>query len=212
MFQIRLKELREQARISQYKLAKEIGVSQSTVGMWENGSNKPEHSKLIALSNFFNVSVDYLLDISDVKEKENDTLGSFSNIIPFSEVIKKRVPVLGDIACGKPIYAEEQYGDFIDCGVDADFALTCRGNSMIDARINDGDLVFIKKQDIVENGAIAAVIIDNEATLKRVFFYPETKKLILQAANPQYEPLVYIGAELENVRILGRAIAFQSML
>lgn len=212
MFQIRLKELREQARISQYKLAKEIGVSQSTVGMWENGSNKPEHSKLIALSNFFNVSVDYLLDISDVKEKENDTLSSFSNIIPFSEVIKKRVPVLGDIACGKPIYAEEQYGDFIDCGVDADFALTCRGDSMIDARINDGDLVFIKKQDIVENGAIAAVIIDSEATLKRVFFYPETKKLILQAANPQYEPLVYIGAELENVRILGRAIAFQSML
>ena len=134
------------------------------------------------------------------------------DVVPFSSIVKKRVQVLGDIACGEPIYAQEQYGDFIDCGVDADFALTCKGDSMQDARINDGDLVFIKKQEVVENGAIAAVIIDNEATLKRVFYYPETEKLVLQAANPKYEPFVYIGAELENVRILGKAVAFQSLL
>ena len=208
----RIKELRQEQKLTQIQLAQRLFVDQTAVSKWEKEIAFPSAEMQRKLADLFNVSIDYLLGRTDTKEKENDTLNSFSNIIPFSEVIRKRVPVLGDIACGQPIYAEEQYGDFVDCGVDADFALTCRGNSMIDARINDGDLVFIKKQDIVENGAIAAVIIDNEATLKRVFFYPETKKLILQAANPQYEPLVYIGAELENVRILGRAIAFQSML
>ena len=208
----RIKELRQEQKLTQIQLAQRLFVDQTAVSKWEKEIAFPSAEMQRKLADLFNVSIDYLLGRTDTKEKENDTLNSFSNIIPFSEVIRKRVPVLGDIACGQPIYAEEQYGDFVDCGVDADFALTCRGNSMIDARINDGDLVFIKKQDIVENGAIAAVIIDNEATLKRVFYYPETKKLILQAANPQYEPLVYIGAELENVRILGRAVAFQSML
>lgn len=208
----RIKELRKEAKITQKELAKLLFVEQSAVSQWENEHTFPTAEMQRKIAELFNVSTDYLLGRSDIKEKENDVLNSFSNIIPFSEVIKKRVPVLGDIACGEPIFAQEQYGDFIDCGVDADFALTCRGDSMIDARINDGDLVFIKKQDMVENGAIAAVIIDNEATLKRVFYYPETKKLVLQAANPKYEPYVYVDDELENIRILGRAVAFQSML
>ena len=81
---------------------------------------------------------------------------------------------------------------------------------MIGAGIHDGDIVFIRKQDIVDNGQVAAVIIDNEATLKRVYFYPDKAKLVLQAENPQYEPLVYVGEELEDIHILGRAIAYQS--
>jgi len=189
-------------------MSKIFFIDQTTVSQWETGKTFPSAEMQQKLADYFDVSIDYLLGRSDTKEKNN----TIPNVVPFSEIVKKRVPVLGNIACGEPIFAQEQYGDFVDCGVDADFALTCKGDSMIDARINDGDLVFIKKQDTVENGAIAAVIIDNDATLKRVFYYPETQKLILQAANPKYEPFVYIGAELENVRILGRAVAFQSLL
>jgi len=204
----RIKELRKERKITQLEMSKIFFIDQTTVSQWETGKTFPSAEMQQKLADYFDVSIDYLLGRSDTKEKNN----TIPNVVPFSEIVKKRVPVLGNIACGEPIFAQEQYGDFVDCGVDADFALTCKGDSMIDARINDGDLVFIKKQDTVENGAIAAVIIDNDATLKRVFYYPETQKLILQAANPKYEPFVYIGAELENVRILGRAVAFQSLL
>ena len=83
---------------------------------------------------------------------------------------------------------------------------------MIGARIMDGDIVFIREQTIVENGEIAAVIIDDEATLKRVYYYKDSGKLILQAENPKYSPLIYEGEELNSIRILGKAIAFESNL
>ena len=76
----------------------------------------------------------------------------------------------------------------------------------------DGDIVFIREQPMVNNGEIAAVIIDDEATLKRVYYYPEKQKLMLVPENTKYEPLVYIGEELEQIRILGLAVAFQSDL
>ncbi|MBR3866113.1 MAG: XRE family transcriptional regulator, partial [Clostridia bacterium] len=86
----------------------------------------------------------------------------------------------------------------------------CKGDSMINARIFDGDTVFIREQDMVENGEIAAVVIGDEATLKRVYYYPEDGKMVLAAENSAYSPLVYQGAELEQIRIIGKAIAFQS--
>ena len=94
----------------------------------------------------------------------------------------------------------------------ADFCLKAKGDSMINARIFDGDIVFIKQMPMVENGEIAAVIIDNEATLKRVYYYPEKHKLILNPENPAYEPLVYINEELDTIRILGKAVCFMSSL
>ena len=81
---------------------------------------------------------------------------------------------------------------------------------MIGARIFDGDIVFIRSQESVDNGDIAAVIIREEATLKRVYYYPEEGKLILTPENPRYEPLVYLGDDLNSIRILGKAVAFQS--
>ena len=99
-----------------------------------------------------------------------------------------------------------------DMDIDADFCLTAKGDSMINARIYDGDIVFIKKMPIVDNGDIAAVIIDDEATLKRVYYYPEKNKLVLQAENPKYEPFVYLNEELEQIRILGKAVYFMSKL
>ena len=136
----------------------------------------------------------------------------YSKLTPFSKLERKRVPIVGSIACGKPIYAEEQYGEYVLSDVDADFALYCKGDSMVGARIHDGDLVFIRKQANVENGEIAAVVIDDDATLKRIYFYPAQQKLILSPENPSYEPLVFIGEELDSIHILGKAVAFQSLL
>ena len=120
--------------------------------------------------------------------------------------------MLGEIACGNPIFADEDRESYVKAGtnVNADFCLTARGDSMIGARIFDGDIVFCRSQSTVENGEIAVVVIEDEATLKRVYFYPEKKKLVLQAENPKYEPFVYVGDELSEIRIMGKAIAFQS--
>ena len=94
--------------------------------------------------------------------------------------------------------------------IDADFALIMRGDSMINARIFDGDIVYIRQQDMVENGEIAAVLIDGEATLKRVKLYED--HISLEPENPQYRPLVYWGEEMNTVRILGKAVAFTSVV
>ena len=119
---------------------------------------------------------------------------------------------MGEIACGEPRFASEDRESYIEASTDiqADFCLKAKGDSMINARIQDGDIVFIREQPSVYNGEIAAVVIDDEATLKRVFYYPEKDLFILKAENPKYDDLVYSKSELDNIRILGKAIAFQS--
>ena len=115
---------------------------------------------------------------------------------------------------GCPWDAEQTHESFINVAdqLDADFCLKAHGDSMIGARIHDGDVVFIRSQSAVENGEIAAVIINDEATLKRVYYYPTEGKLVLSPENPRYAPLVYVGHELESVKIIGKAVAFQSVV
>ena len=124
----------------------------------------------------------------------------------------KKFRVLGEIACGQPIYANEEYETYIEasCDIKADFCLIARGDSMINARIFDGDVVFIRNQPDVENGEIAAVIIDDEATLKRVFKHEN--RVELRPENPMHKSLNYEGEELNHIRILGKAVAFQSCI
>ena len=133
-----------------------------------------------------------------------------SNIIPFPEMNK--VPLIGAIACGAPILAQEHVEDYVDMPrhIHADFALTCKGDSMINARIFDGDIVYIRQQDTVENGEIAAVLLDCEATLKRVKLYPD--HISLEPENPQYRPIVLWGEDMNTVSIIGKAVAFTSTI
>lgn len=203
----RVNELRKKMGYSQQKLAKILNVHQTAISQWETGRTCPDIEVATKMSKIFNVSLDYLLGN---KEKKSPEL-NIKNILPIKT---KKVPLLGDIACGKPIWAEQTHGEFISVSndVDADFCLRASGDSMIGARIYDGDIVFIKKQDMVNNGEIAAVIIDNEATLKRVYYYPEKNKIVLNPENPAFEPLVYINEELNEIHILGKAVAFQSIV
>lgn len=137
-----------------------------------------------------------------------DTIDAPANLIPLRLM---RYPVLGEIACGTPIFAEEdQEGGYVTAAeTTADFCLIAKGDSMIGARIFDGDEVFIQQTDMVENGRIAAVVVDNEATLKRLFYYPDEDRLELRPENPKYHPLTFTGEELNHVHVLGLAVAVQ---
>lgn len=134
---------------------------------------------------------------------------NFDNIVP---ITTKKIPIIGEIACGEPIFTNEEYESYVEVGasIKADYGLRAHGDSMINARIMDGDIVFIQKQETVNNGEIAAVVVEDRATLKRIYYYPQEGRIILQAENPAYAPLIYEGEELNNIHILGKAIAFQS--
>lgn len=203
----RLKQLRKELKQTQTQIANYLGISVSAYGNYELGQREPDHATLSKLADYFGVSVDYLLGRSEESTK------TIFDLHPDIHPVKKhRVPMLGEIACGQPIYANEDRESYVEVGTDlnVDFCLTARGDSMIGARIKNGDIVFCVAQDIVDNGEIAAVIIGDEATLKRVYYYPEKQKLVLQAENPKYEPFVYVGEELNQIRIIGKAVAFQS--
>lgn len=206
----RLKELRLKKKLLQKDVADYLGVNRTTYVKYETGASQPDNDTLSRLADFFGVSVDYLLGRENNIAKQ-DPLPEYSNIF---RIEKKRYPLLGDIACGKPLFADEDHESFVLAGsaVDADFCLRVKGDSMTGARIYDGDIVFIKEMPVVENGDIAAVVIGDEATLKRVYYYPEKKKLVLNAENPRYEPFVFVEEELNEIRILGKAVAFQSII
>jgi repressor LexA len=197
-----------------------VGVGKSTVKKWESGLiSNMRRDRINELAKILRVSPLALVVNPDSEINYDEFCSSTesrdpslpSNVHPIK---LKRFPVLGEIACGTPIFASEDHETYIDASADikADFCLVAKGDSMTGARINNGDVVFIREQPTVENGEIAAVIIGEEATLKRWYFYPEKKKLILNPENPAFEPLVYIGPELNEVRCLGKAVSFMSKL
>ncbi len=204
----RIKEIRISKNITQDELALKIGTTKQTIYKYENEivTNIPSQ-KIELISNALNTTPDYLMGWSD---KSTDDLYSIPGINPISKTYKR--PRLGTIACGEPILAEENietYDDIPD-NIKCDFTLVCKGDSMINARINDGDIVYIKQQSQVDNGEIAAVLIDNEATLKRVYIYED--KVVLQPENTKYPPFVYTKEEMNNIRILGKAVGFTSLI
>ena len=226
LFKDVLKQLRTEKGLTQEELADALGIKAGAIGNYEQGQRLPKDDKMwIKIAKYFNVSVDYLMDVSDAPQiiaadtsnidgkptiitHSSDCL-RYDNIYPIE---LKKFPLLGAVACGEPIYSPEDTNVYVMANADikADFVLKAKGDSMINARIYDGDIVFIKAQPVVELGEVAAVAIDNEVTLKRTYYYPNKGKLILNPENPAYEPMVFMGNELNSIRILGKAIAFQS--
>lgn len=211
----RIRKRRKELGITADDLGSKVGIDRSTVYRYEKGDiEKVPISTLEPFADALNTTVAYLMGWStdSAYYDDNHMISNNAEEYGLLPICKKAFPVLGEIACGKPIYVNEDHESYIMAGTDirADFCLVAKGDSMINARIYDGDIVFIRKQPIVENGEIAAVVVGDEATLKRVFFYPEKSKLVLNAENSKYEPLVYIGDELNQIRIIGKAVAFQS--
>ena len=208
-FSERLRHLRTSRDLSQMEFAKQIKMSKSSINMYERGEREPGLETLERIADYFNVDMDYLLGKSDVANRAHLAFTSIaSNIIPMPEM--RKIPLIGSIACGAPILAEEHIEDYVDLPghIRADFSLTCKGDSMINARIFDGDIVYIRQQETVDNGEIAAVLIGTGATLKRVRLYDD--HIVLEPENPMYKPLVYWNEDMNTVRILGKAVAFTS--
>ena len=208
-FQDRLRIAMEIRGVRAVDLARDTGLSKARLSQYTNGVYVPKADAMHKLARVLGVA-DLWLEGYDVPmERSASTVPNYPDIFPIE---RRRIPVLGEIACGTPILTDEQHDSFVMSGtnLDADFCLRAKGDGMIGARIQDGDIFFIKKSDMVANGEIAAVVIEDEATLKRVYYYPEKSKLILTPENPKYEPLVFMGPELDEIHILGKAVAFQS--
>ena len=205
----KIRALANKQGLSLPALEAKLNLGNGTISRWNKSA--PNTDKLTRVADFFHVSMDYLLGRKAITALDIDReLASYENVIPVPNMNK--VPLIGAIACGAPILAEEHIEDYVDIPalISADFALTCKGDSMINARIFDGDIVYIRQQETVDNGQIAAVLIDGEATLKRVRLFDD--HISLEPENPQYRPLVYWGEEMNTVRILGKAVAFTSAI
>lgn len=215
IFKKNLNRFIEQSGKNKKMISEEMNIPYTTLAEWANGNKFPRADGIEKLANYFKILKSDLLEEekSDYKTIpfKNYDLSQYENISP---VKLKRFPMLGEIACGHPIWAEEDRESYVmaDMDIRADFCLTAKGDSMINARIYDGDIVFIREMPIVENGEIAAVIIGYEATLKRWYYYREDNKLMLIAENPKYEPLVYMNEELDTIKCLGKAVYFMSAL
>ena len=202
----RIKDLRLSQGLTLEQVANEVGVGKSTVRKWETGMiANMRRDKIASLAKALHTTPAYLMGWIDEPHQEITVDNLF-------KIETKKFPLLGNIACGEPIFAEEHFEAYVEAGanIKADFCLKAKGDSMIGARIHDGDIVFIRKQSMVDDGEIAAVLIDNEATLKRVYYDKENGILQLFAENPQYKTLRFSGEELDHIRIMGKAVAFQS--
>nr|DAF45788.1 MAG TPA: Repressor protein CI [Siphoviridae sp. ctmP938] len=202
----RIRERRLALNLTQEDLAHRLGMQKSAIAKYESGRVENIKRSVVAkMAEILECSPAYLMGWDD-----GDTqIPSFSNILPIQT---KQIPLLGEIACGQPIFCTEDRESYVETGTDvkADFCLKARGDSMTGARILDGDVVFIQKDAPLEAGQIYAVAIDDEATLKRVYYDEAAQVLQLLSENAKYPPMIYSGERLDHVHILGKAIAFQS--
>ena len=195
MIGFNIKRLRVGKGYSQEQLARKIGISQGAVSQWEKGKTTPDTLTLMELAKIFEVSFDTLTEEAPVRDLDS------------VRVIRSAIPIIGDIACGSPILAEENREGYADLpeGVRADFALRCKGDSMVPTFL-DGDLVLIRQQPEVENGQIAAVAIDGEVTLKHV--YRNQDGLMLTAENPLFAPITVSADSGREIVIYGLAVGY----
>ncbi|MDI6872505.1 MAG: transcriptional repressor LexA [Bacillota bacterium] len=200
-----LRRLREERGLRQDDLARKLLVGKSAVSQWERGKRTPDPTTLARLADFFNVSTDYLLGRSPIP----DTFPF--RPIPTGPMVQ--VPIVGTIRAGEPILAAQNIEGY--CPVAANevaggehFFLRVKGDSMVGARIQEGDLVLVRRQADVDDGDIAVVMVnDEEATIKRV--YREGGRWLLKAENPNLRPLV---VDKRDVRIIGKVVQLRVQL
>ena len=185
---------------TQKEICKDLGFKEMTFSDWVNAKTYPRIDKIEKMANYFHVQK------ADLVEEKRKPL---KNIVPIE---RRMVPIIGQIAAGKPILADEHIEAFMPCdtGVHADFGLVVSGDSMIGADIHDGDVVFIRSQPIVDDGQIAAVRIDDDATLKR--FYKNPDGCTLVSMNPQYPPMIFNSDNCDSIQIIGLAVAKYSVI
>ena len=189
----RIKYYRERAGYSQTDFANLLGIKNNALSQYESGDRSIDDNIKFAICAALQIEPNELFAYQPSKKGV-------------------KIPVLGRVVAGIPIEAITEILDYEEitenlAATGDFFALVAKGDSMTGVGIHDGDVVFFREQDMVDNGQIAAVFVDDEVTLKRVVYYREKNKLILYSENPAFEPLVYLGEELDHIHIIGRAIA-----
>lgn len=202
-----IKALRTQHGMTQLELGRIAGVSDKAVSSWESGLSIPRMGAIEKIASYFHVPKSIIIDGTN---SADTTIPP--GFLPLPET--ESLPLVGRIACGTPILAEENVEGYVDVpkSARATFVLLCQGDSMA-PRIQDGDFVYVRKQPTVENGELAAVRIGTEATLKRVYYSPDRPdQLFLQAENPSYPPMIYSGQELEDIAIEGKIVGIYRVM
>ena len=212
-FYERLNEAMKINGISQTELCVRTQIPKSAMSQYMSGAFKPKQDRTYLIACALNVSEAWLMGFDVPMERKTPSISSnlselyekYPNIKPIKKV---KIPMLGNIACGEPTFADEGHETYIetDGHINADFCLICDGDSM-EPKLMNGDIVFIRKQPEVNDGQIAAVLIEDEATLKRVYYDKPNNVLTLVAENPKYRPFIYSGEQLDHIRILGRAVS-----
>lgn len=197
-FGSRVKERREYLEMSQEELASLLGYSdKSSISKIENNQRDITRGKIVEFAKVLKTTPSYLMGWTN----ETEDYSRFG----LTPVSTHKVPLLGSVVCGKPVFADQDLETYVDTDkAGADFALRCKGDSMIGAGIYDGDIAYIRKQSDVHSGDIAVVLIGEEATLKRVYKYAD--QIQLHAENPVYPAMVF--REGEEVIILGKLVGF----
>lgn len=204
----RIFQKKSELNLSYQDMSEKTGLSKSTLQRYITGDIRNLGlDKLEILAKSLDVTPSYLMGWED--ENKDPILENIPGII--TPVKMKKIPILGVIACGDPIFAQENYDGYfmIDKNLpEADFILKAKGDSMIEANIFNGDLVFLKKTNDVDNGRIAAVLIDDEATLKRV--NKDENTVVLQPCNKNYKPIIIHDSDDKQVLILGEMVGVYS--
>lgn len=197
IFKQNLQKFMGQLGVDQAYIVAKLGITASTVSDWVNGKKYPRVDAMQRLADLFGVRLSDLTDLPDISLPKG--------VLP---IARKRIPLLGCIAAGQPIFAEEEHEAYVsvDENLQCDFALRVEGKSM-EPGLHDGDIVFIRQQEDVDDGRIAAVLVDDSATLKRVTHIKGGLRLI--GDNPSvFLPTDYLAKDYDNLRILGLAVAF----
>lgn len=205
IFSKNLLSILERRGMNQTELAEKMGVSDAAVSYWLSGAKTPRMDKLVKLSKLLNVTIHTLTDEHGFEEFDRQLP---SGLIPISQLQHHKIPVLGSMAAGEPIYDAEFPDVVVDGPLDADFALRIKGDSMEPTYLND-DLVFLKSTpDLPHDGAVCAIAIDDEATLKHVYRHPDS--IVLTSNNTAYGPMMYAFQE-HKIQILGVPVGFLRM-
>lgn len=205
----RIKERRKSLGLSAEELAAIVGISPATIYRYEKGDiKKVDTNKLTPIAQALETTEAELMGWTEnVKGDALLNVDLPSNITPITPGTGQKVRVLGEIAAGKPIYMEEDYETWVNAPMKADFALVVRGDSMLPTYL-DGDVVYIKEQPTVEEGQIAAVAVDDSATLKHVYHWLHGINLV--SDNPAYPP-IFVDPEEQEIRVLGIVVGFTRM-
>ena len=200
-----LAKLKSENGFTTDQLSRRSGVPKGTLNKLLNGETRnPRGDTLQKIAAALGCTADVFYGLGEGLLR----LQNAGDILPLS---RRSIPMPGEIAAGRPLFMEEQH-EIISCdeSLHCDFALRVRGDSMTGARIHDGDIVFIRRQDDVDDGEIAAVILDEAITLKRIFHIKNGLQLL--SMNDKYPPMIFTFDTCETIRILGKAVGFQGSL